>query len=94
VVGYEDQTLKPRINTKLNLACLVTLIFDKDISEAKLKKFIEKQNQESEPSENGEATHLSFVNRVWEFRVPHWSKWGLCDDDDDEEEMKEEQKPV
>lgn len=38
--------------------------------------------------------HLSYADRVWEFKVPHWSKWGLGDDDDeDEEEMKQEQPP-
>jgi hypothetical protein len=75
------------------LPTLVTLVFNKDISEQRLKKFIENANQSDTQTENGEAIHLSYANRVWEFKVPHWSKWGAADDEDDEEEMKEEAKP-
>jgi hypothetical protein len=42
--------------------------------------------------ENGEAEHLSYADRTWEFKVPHWSRWGLDDDSEDEEEIKQEVK--
>ena len=93
VLGYEevDQTfIKPEINTKLNIPATVTLIFNKNVKEKKLINIIERQNQDDQCKVNGDAEHISYHDKEWIFRVPHWSRYGLDDsDDEDEEETKQ-----
>jgi len=96
-LGYDDldgKFEKAAINTKLNIPAIVTLKLSKDVREQKLLNIISRQNQEDTERDNGQAEHLSYENREWMFRVPHWSKYGLGDSDDEDENDVEESKRI